>query len=323
MMESPAQVDVIILSWNRTGDTIAAIRSAAGQVGVAKRILIVDQGSEPDALKKLEAFLQQVPCASLKKLTRNVGVADGRNIASSMGSSPCIVALDSDAEFANEHALARAVAHMGADPRLCAIGFRIVNYFNGVNDGTSWDYPNGTSPDECFATSRFIGAGHAIRRSVFESVGGYDKHLFFCGEEVDLCYRMLNTGHRIVYMPDVVIRHKVSSEHRVFWGKGRYYYTVRNTLYTNYKFGASPLRLAVSATAFFVKGCCNGIALEALRAFKDCLRMCKQFYATAQDHQHYHLSGETWAYILQCEPARRDTFFRKIQRQLTALPHQG
>lgn len=302
---------------------MAAVRSAVRQIDVVKRILIVDQGSEPAALQKLESFLQRVPCASLMKLTRNVGVARGRNIATAMGRSPYVVALDSDAEFAGERDLARAIKHLDENPRLCAIGFCIMNYFTGENDETSWDYPKGRSPKERFATTRFIGAGHAIRRSIFESVGGYDKHLFFCGEEVDLCYRMLNAGYHIAYTPDVAIRHKVSPEHRVYWSKGRYYYTVRNTLYTNYKFGASPVSLAVSAAAFFVKGCRNGIALEALRAFIDCVRMCRQFRTAKQDKRHYRLSKDTWTYILRCEPSRSDNVVQKIQRQLVGLPHQG
>lgn len=323
MINGPVQVDIIILSWNRVNDTIAAIRSATRQVGVTKRILIVDQGSEPGNLQTLELFLRSCPCAELRKLGRNVGVAAGRNIASAMGQAPYIVALDSDAEFADEHALQRAVGHLEADSYLCAAGFRITNFFTGENDATSWDYPEQNNPDMRFSATRFIGAGHAMRRSVFESAGGYDERLFFCGEEVDLCYRMLNAGYRIAYMPDVAIRHKVSPEHRVYWGKGRYYYTVRNNLYTNYKFGASPLRLAVSAAAFLVKGSRNGVLLETLRAFKDCMRMCGEFRASSEDKRPYELSPATWAYILQCEPSRRDNVIRKIHRQLASLPHQG
>jgi len=322
-MNVQLQVDVIILSWNRVDDTIAAIRSAAAQLGVRQHILIVDQGSEPQNLQKLEAFVADVPCAELKILPQNVGVAEGRNIASDMGQSPYIVALDSDAEFLDEYMLARAVSHLEARPNLCAIGFHILNFYTGKNDETSWDYPLGSNPNERFATTRFIGAGHAIRRSVFEAVGGYDKRLFFCGEELDLCYRMLNTGHRIVYVPDVVIAHKVSPEHRVFWGKGRFYYTVRNNLYSAYKFGAAPQRLLVSAAAFFAKGLRNGMLSDSLRAFRDCMRMCREFRASNEDKSMYGLTAETWGYILQCEPSRQDGLVRKIQRQLEILPQQG
>jgi GT2 family glycosyltransferase len=324
MTGTSAQVDVIILSWNRVDDTIAAIRSAVAQTGIARRILVVDQGSEPENLRALECFLQNNPDVDLRKLGRNVGVAAGRNIATAMGRAPYVVALDSDAEFADQHVLERVVVHLEANPQLCAIGFRITNFFTGENDVTSWDYSGADDPGRRFFTTRFIGAGHALRRNTFESVGGYDERLFFCGEEVDLCYRMLNfSGHRIAYMPDVVIRHKVSPEHRVYWGRGRYYYTVRNNLYTSYKFGFPPPRLALSAAAFFIKGLRNGVFFETLRAFRDCVRMCREFRMSSEDKRPYRLTRKTWAYVLQCEPSRRDGVIRKIHRQFSGLPHQG
>ena len=82
------QVDVIILSWNRLADTQAAIRNAAAQCGVQQRIWIVDQGHEPENLQRLEAFLAGIPCAKLTKLTRNIGVAAGRNLAAALGHAP-------------------------------------------------------------------------------------------------------------------------------------------------------------------------------------------------------------------------------------------
>ena len=323
MTQNNTQVDVIILSWNRVEDTIAAIASAAEQLDVNKRILIVDQGSEPDNTRKLEQFLRDIPCATLNKLGKNVGVAGGRNRAAKMGNAPYIVALDSDAVFADSRMLARAVANLDAAPGLCAIGFRIVNFFNGENDATSWDYPApGCHPDKRFATTRFIGAGHAIRRAPFEAAGAYDEHLFFCGEEIDLCYRMLNSGLRIEYVPDVAIRHKVAPEHRVFWGKGRYFYTVRNSMYTKYKYGESLFRLFAAAGAFFIKGCANRIPWEALRAFKASFVMCRAFRKSMDDKDVYHLNMETQSYILSCEPWRKDGMLSKLRRQFVGLPHQ-
>ncbi|HJV94371.1 MAG TPA: glycosyltransferase [Azonexus sp.] len=320
------EVDVIILSWNRPEDTIAAIASAAEQEGVHQRILIVDQGSEADNLSRLEAYLADVPNATLQKLGRNSGVAGGRNLASAMGSAPYIVALDSDAVFADRHALATAVAHLDAHPELCAIGFRIDNYFTGENDATSWDYPPECRPDTGFPATRFIGAGHALRRQVFEAVGGYDDRLFFCGEELDLSYRMLNAGYRIAYVPAVGIRHKVSPEHRVMWGKGRYYYTVRNSLYSAFKFGTPLPRLLVGAAAFALRGWRNGIGLAALRGVGDAVGMCRAYKRETLDQAAaptYELSRETWRYIRQCEPTRHEPLLAKIRRQFVRLPHQG
>ncbi|HVJ55899.1 MAG TPA: glycosyltransferase [Aliidongia sp.] len=320
--ELPA-VDVILLSWNRVEDTIAAIESCLEQQGVTRRIFIVDQGSEPEQLARLDAFVAGKSDVMLNKLGRNLGVAGGRNAASDLGRSPYIVALDSDAIFADTRMLERAVAYMAARPQLCAIGFRITNFFTRENDPTSWDYPPGVGPAEHFSATRFIGAGHCIRRSVFEQVGKYDDRLFFCGEELDLCYRMLNAGYRIDYVPTVEILHKVSPEARVFWDRGRFRLTVRNNLYTLYKFGTPFPRLALAAAAFTVKAARNGIAMEAVKGSWQSLAMCAAFRRSPEDKNQYRLKPETWRYILECEPMRRDGFVTKLRRQFYRLPHQA
>ena len=316
-------VDVIILSWNRVDDTLAAINSAASQKGVDVRILIVDQGSEPECLSQLEALVDSLPNAQLRKLSQNSGVAGGRNIATAMGEAPYVVALDSDAVFEDVFTLARAVARLSRDETLCAVGFRIKNYFTGEDDATSWDYPAGCSPSERFTTTRFIGAGHAIRRSSFAAVGGYDARLFFCGEELDLCYRMLNLGMRIQYDPEIVIRHKVSPEHRVFWEKGRFFYTVRNALYSMYKFGMPGSRRALAGAAFLVKGLRNGVFLHALRAIAASRKLSRDFRNAPVEAAAYRLTPATWSYIFQYERSRNDSLMKKILRQLSLLPRQG
>jgi GT2 family glycosyltransferase len=206
-----------------------------------------------------------------------------------------------------------------------AIGFRIRNFFTGQNDETSWDYAGRTSPDHQFATTRFIGAGHALRRSAFDAVGGYDARLFFCGEELDLCYRMLNLGMRIEYCPDAVVLHKVSPQHRVFWDKGRFFYTVRNALYTLYKFGEPPSRLLVATLSFLVKGLRNGLLWQALRAIGASIKMSRAFAAGASmdDKRCYRLSPATRDYIARHELSRQQSLTRKLRRLLTQLPHQS
>ncbi|MBS0419372.1 MAG: glycosyltransferase [Proteobacteria bacterium] len=322
-MSVTSAVDVIILSWNRVDDTIAAIKSAASQTGVDSRIYIVDQGSEPACLEQLDALVAGLPNARLQKLPANSGVAGGRNIATAMGTAPFVVALDSDAVFEDERTLARAVAHLERDPDLCAIGFHIKNFFTGGNDDTSWDYAGRSSPDSRFAATRFIGAGHAIRRAAFQAVGGYDERLFFCGEELDLSYRMLNLGMRIDYCPDVAVLHKVSPQHRVFWDRGRFYYTARNALYSLYKFGAPRSRLLLAALSFLLKGARNGIAGQAVRAIGASIRLSREFARSPQNEQHYRLSAATREYIDRCEISRQQSVATKLRRLLSPLPHQS
>jgi GT2 family glycosyltransferase len=264
-----------------------------------------------------------LPNAQLKKLERNVGVPAGRNLAAAMGSAPCIVALDSDAIFADVDVLARAARHLQEHPDLCALAFRILNYFTGQTDWSSWDYPLSCHPEREFNATRFVGAGHAIRRSVFEAVGAYDERLMFCGEELDVCYRMINTGTRIVYLPSLAVLHKVSREHRVFWDRGRYYQSVRNAIYTLYKFGTPFPRLFVAVFAFYLRGVRNGIGVEALRGALASIPMCRDFERSDADKKPYELSSETWRYIQDCEPTRLEPWLVKLRRQFVQLSTQS
>ncbi len=57
-MEQMCDIDVIILSWNRTDETIAAIDSALHQEGIRLHLHIVDQGSEPPTSSALRPSSQ-------------------------------------------------------------------------------------------------------------------------------------------------------------------------------------------------------------------------------------------------------------------------
>ena len=102
-MTKSYDVDVIILSWNRAEDTIEAIKSALNQEGVARQVIIVDQGSNEETLDALEGFLLDKQDIVFRKMGRNLGVPGGRNVATGLGKAPYIVALDNDAEFGDRH----------------------------------------------------------------------------------------------------------------------------------------------------------------------------------------------------------------------------
>ncbi len=151
-----------------------------------------------------------------------------------------IVALDNDAEFAASDTVARLVAALDAEPRLAAIGCRIVTHAEGLDDLSSWGYPAGllACAGESFDAVTYVGAGHAIRRAAWDQAGGYDSRLFFCWEEFDFCLRAIALGWRIRYRGDIVIRHKVARRTARRLDRGeRWFYFVRNRLYIERKRG--------------------------------------------------------------------------------------
>jgi N-acetylglucosaminyl-diphospho-decaprenol L-rhamnosyltransferase len=51
------------------------------------------------------------------------------------------------------------------------------------------------------------GACVLVRRSIFDSIGGFDEGYFMYFEDVDLGYRLGKAGYRNVYEPDAVVTH--------------------------------------------------------------------------------------------------------------------
>ena len=241
-----------------------------------------------------------------------------RNRASRLGNAPYIVALDNDAVFQGVNALAKAVRYLEGRKELAAIGFRILNYYTRDDDEWSWGYPKAlqSKSREAFFTTKFIGAGHAIRRSAFTDAGGYDETLFFCWEETDLCNRFINAGHKIMYYPEVVILHKISPVHRVEWTKGRYYYMVRNILYIYFKFGASLVKISAFAVAYLIKGTYNGVPMQGVKAVMDAARMC--FKLPRQQRKAHRLSDVAKRYIFENDIKYRGGIGLRIKTEVFA-----
>jgi GT2 family glycosyltransferase len=264
--------DVVILSLDRAEETAAAIGSALAQRGVSRHVFIVDQGSRPEALHRLATEVAGREDATLVALDRNHGVAGGRNRGSSLGHGRVIFGLDNDAEFADPGTLARAVAALDEDPALAAIGCRILQHACDGDDLSSWGYPASLLPraGECFDTVTFVGAGHAIRRTGWDS---YDEALFFCWEELDFCLRAIERGWRIRYRGDIEVRHKVCAEQRFTWSGTRWFHFVRNRIYIERKWGTGWLRLSPRIVFYLIKGTRNHLLAQTLHALIAAVRL--------------------------------------------------
>jgi GT2 family glycosyltransferase len=59
------------------------------------------------------------------------------------------------------------------------------------------------------------GACLAVRRGLFETVGGFDERFIVCGSDVDLCLRLGAAGHRTVFTPHSRLVHHESASRRL------------------------------------------------------------------------------------------------------------
>jgi GT2 family glycosyltransferase len=316
-MAGDVQVDIVIVSWNRPDETIAAVASALAQTGVRRRVHVLDQGSDPPNIARVKAFCADKPDVTLQCLERNIGIAEGRNRVIAMGTAPIIIGLDSDAVFDDPGCAARAAARMAGDERLGIIAFRILD--SDTRRESHWDYPAKYREAETFETTRFLGGGHAMRRAAYEAVGGFDGALFFIGEERDIAWRIINAGYRIRWFRDIAVLHEVDARAKVTWGSKRYYFTVRNTMYVNYKFGMSAWRQARAAIAFVVRGVANGVIRQAVAGVMDSIGMMRRFRRNATAKDVYQLSPETRGYIAATD-MHGESLLNRVRRQFSSLP---
>jgi hypothetical protein len=75
------------------------------------------------------------------------------------------------------------------------------------------------------------GAACIIRKSVINKVGGlFSENLFNYMEEIDFCWRVLNSGYKVVFVPEAVVYHKVAGTSKTNLFKKRFW-EHRNNLF--------------------------------------------------------------------------------------------
>ena len=97
--------------------------------------------------------------------------------------------------------------------------------------------------------------------------------MFFCCEELDFCLGAIARGWGVRYRGDLAVRHKLSPERRLSWQGKRWFHFVRNRIYVERKHGAGWAALAPRMAGYLVKGICNGLTGDTLRAIAAALRL--------------------------------------------------
>jgi GT2 family glycosyltransferase len=322
--ESP-NIDVVILSWNRTEKTIETINSVLTQEEVTPWIWLVDQGSDTPHLESMRVIASKHNNVHLEELGANIGVPGGRNRGMRLGYADVIVSIDNDAILESPYAFRDIIQHFESDPKLGVLSLRIKNFYTGEDDNLSWIYPKAqrSMREQSFLTTRFPGGAHALRREALKKTGEYDEIMFFYWEEVDLSYRFIIQGYHIRYDPGIAILHKISPEARVSWEKDRYYYTTRNAIYIKFKYEQNIIKAIIVGLGYLIKGIYNRVPSQALNGFRDGIRMCKTAWSEIRNGT-YKLNQQARSYIWENEKRYRGSLWQRLKTEVFSnLPGRG
>jgi GT2 family glycosyltransferase len=217
------KTEVIIVSWNGREDTLRAVDSVASQQISDVLITVVDNGSSDGTA---EAVLKRHPQVRLLRLHRNQGFTGGITVAATASSARYLVFLNNDA-VAEPGWLGSLIGALDQSaPDVAAVGGKIVDssatlvdFIGGILTFDGHALQTGfrkrlDSVSEPSPGSELLfacGGNMIVRRDTFLELGGFDEDYFAYLEDVDFGWRAWLSGHRMLYEPLALVRHRSSA----------------------------------------------------------------------------------------------------------------
>jgi len=214
--DSPPEISVVVVKWNRREYLRACLDSLATQRGVNFEVIVVDNGSSDGSVEMArEQFGAEVIANPA-----NLGFCAANNQAFAVARGQFIALLNNDAEaepdflaglrkafdVAPDIGMAAAKVLLWEDPRrIDKVGHLI--YPDGQNRGRGTgeiDSGQYARSGECLWPD---GCAAMYRKSMLDRTGGFDEDFFMFGDDAELGLRARIAGWRCLYMPCAKVRH--------------------------------------------------------------------------------------------------------------------
>lgn len=228
---SAPKISVIIVSYNVRNylqQTLNSLQRALRPFPY--EIIVVDNASDDGSAAYVRARFPEV---RLIANSVNVGFARGNNQALQQASGDYLVLINPDT-IAQEDTFVRLVEFMQANPDAGMVGCKILNPDGSLQlacrrsfptpwvaftrlTGLSYLFPKTRlfgrynltylPEDQIHTVDAISGSFMMLRRDVFEQVGLLDERFFLYGEDLDWCWRVIQAGWKIYYVPTTQIVH--------------------------------------------------------------------------------------------------------------------
>jgi GT2 family glycosyltransferase len=204
---APLRLSVVVVTANRREELLISLRSLEEQ-GAPFELVVVDNGSSDGSVASVR---QEWPDSVIVALSENAGVAGGRNRGIEAASGDLLVFLDDDASFEAPDALSRIRARFEGDPSLGVLTAQARLFPSGEPDRAAIPRREKRVADSDCAVSYFCGVAFAARRDMLAITGTFPEDFIYYCEELDLAWRVIEAGYRIVWACDLVVLHRRSA----------------------------------------------------------------------------------------------------------------
>ena len=205
------RISVIIVTHNRKCDLEITLPSFLKQNYPDYEIIVIDNASN-DGTK--EYIAENFPDVKYFFLPDNYEIR-AINIGVEMSSGDVIWRTDSDSCPASPDVFRRVADILTAYPNIDIIGTgeMLAHKNNEIWDWYPLEHDLDNVPPQGYRSNTFVGTGAAIRRKVFDAIGGFWGFGF---EELDFSTRAIVAGFHIRYFPDLRVIHYVKPSVRNF-----------------------------------------------------------------------------------------------------------
>lgn len=199
-------ISLIVITRNRCAELSKTLTSLHKQDRDFE-LVVVDNASTDDTP---EMVRKHWPEARLIELQSNQGVSAGRNRGIEAARGEILVFLDDDASFRDEDALARISERFAHEPHLGILATNSLLASTGRPEIGAIPRRDKRVLQTDYQATYFCGVGFALRKELIKKVGYFFEKFFYSCEELDLSWRAINSGYRIVWAQDIVVLHRHS-----------------------------------------------------------------------------------------------------------------
>jgi glycosyltransferase involved in cell wall biosynthesis len=196
------KISVVIAAYNRKDTLRKTISEYRKQTYENFEIVIVDNGSADGTREMMET---EFPELNYLYLPDNIDIK-AVNLAVERASGDILFRSDDDSYPGREDLFEKLIEKFKKYPEIDIIStanFEVRNnafnhWFHGNTDGK-------TTPDSGYEAKEFQGTGAAIKREVFEKIGGFWGWGY---EEREFTVRAIHAGFNARYFPELFVRHE-------------------------------------------------------------------------------------------------------------------
>jgi len=224
-MNPPTQPHVVvaILNWNGRHHLETYLPSVAEYSEGHAEVVVIDNGSTDDSISWLQSSF---PNVRIIELEENLGFAGGYNAGLAQVKADYYVLLNSDVRVTKDWIppvidMMETESFIACQPLICNDSdpdlFEYAGAAGGFIDRDGFTFCAGRifevfeSNEGQYPGNREVfwasGAALFVNAAAYQNVGGLDNDFFAHMEEIDLCWRLKNRGHRIGVCGSSVVYH--------------------------------------------------------------------------------------------------------------------